>query len=117
MLMRSLAGTHRRFQPNALSLRAVLSASLLLAYVVLAGEAIHCQYYVSEHTQHEGSQSPTPTHSTHCILANHGSATPPRGVSLGAHPLPLFSFLPLRAQILDATELVASAPARAPPLV
>jgi hypothetical protein len=93
---------------------------LVLAYVGLAGEAIHCQYFPSEHNQHaEHSTIPTPAtdHATHCLVANHaGSAT------VNAHesePLPALAptvrLLPDESLSL-VSRLVRLTPVRAPPL-
>ena len=105
------------FRPATSSWRVFVSAGLLVAYVILAGEAIHCQYFSSEHDQHGSSQPQTATHATHCILANHGSAAIPSIASLGLSALPLLRAVVHVDRAVSTTAFVASSQARAPPLV
>ena len=100
-----------------LSWRAACATGVLLAYLVLAGEAIHCQYFVSEHDQHGTSQSQGPTHAMHCIAANHGSAAIPAIASLGFDPLPPLGHTPPINPIPVKAALFGSKSARAPPAV
>jgi hypothetical protein len=100
-----------------LSWRAVCATGVLLAYLVLAGEAIHCQYSTSEHDQHGTSQSQGPTHATHCIAANHGAAAIPAIASLGADPLPPLGHTSPIDPIPVKAALFGSKSARAPPAV
>ncbi len=100
-----------------LSWRVACATGVLLAYLVLAGEAIHCQYSASEHDQHGTSPSQGPTHATHCIAANHGAAAIPAVVSLGADPLPSLGHAAPIDSIPVKTALVGSKSIRAPPAV
>jgi len=102
------------------SLRAT-AAVLLLAYLGLAGEAIHCQYFPAAHSDHTGhSTAPVPTanHSIHCLVANHAGS-----IAIdtnGSAPLPAlsstFRVLPDEGPSLVGED-VRLRPARAPPLV
>lgn len=109
------------FRAPRFSWRRVLSVGVVLAYLVLAGEAIHCQYLpTADHTaQHESSnQSPpkTSTHATHCLLANHASATIATIASLGVDTLPTIGFVQHADQFLGELVQTSYSPARAPPL-
>ncbi len=95
----------------------VASSALLVAYLVLAGEAIHCQYFVDTHDHHGTSQSQSTTHATHCIVANHGSAAISAIASLGFDPLRLLGRTPFAALIALNTVFVSPSSARAPPSV
>ncbi|MEO5657815.1 MAG: hypothetical protein ABIO65_13435 [Nitrospiria bacterium] len=112
-----LAQTATFIRGRRLSWRVACATGVLLAYLVLAGEAIHCRYFVGEHDQHGTSQSQGPTHATHCLAANHGATAIPAVASLGADPLPPLGhpspidFLPVKAAD------VGSQSARAPPTV
>lgn len=103
--------------PTRFAWRAVVAMALLATYLVLAGEAIHCQYFVSEHDQHGTSPLRSTTHTTHCILANHGAAAIPSIASLGVQSLPLVSSVRYLEHTSARGLVVASAPARAPPAV
>lgn len=98
----------------------VTALVLLLAYVGLAGEAIHCQYFPSGHDQHaEHSTIPAPAtdHATHCLVANHaGSATVNADESAPLPALtPTVRLLPDESLFL-VSRLVRLTPVRAPPL-
>ena len=98
--------------------RTLISAGLVVAYLVLVGDAVRCQYFSAEHEHHGGPESPRATsHATHCVLANHGSATIPSiGVS-GIQPLPLTGHTPAPQTWLAHTPFAAPSHARAPPAV
>ena len=115
--MRLLHRVSNIFRRAARSWRAVASVCLVTSYLVLTGEAIHCQYLSSEHGQHENSSSRTATHSTHCILANHGSATLPAIASVGVYSLPFLGSFQLIEPPLGGAAFAVSPPARAPPAV
>ncbi len=107
----SLSGSGR-------SLRAT-AAVLLLAYFALAGEAIHCQYFLPAHSQHaEHSTDPVPTtdHTIHCLVANHAGsvAVNSNGSSPLPAPAPTLYVLPDEGLSL-VSSLTRLTPARAPP--
>lgn len=93
----------------------LVTLGLLLAYVVLAGEAIHCRYFADPHERHGNSQSPANTHATHCIAANHGATAIPSITALAPHSLPLIESVSSVERNFGRTVFVASTPARAPP--
>ncbi len=108
---------NRVMRPPTVPWRTVLSVTLLVGYLALAGDAIRCQYSSPEHDHHGGSSPSDPAHATHCVLANHGSAAIPSIASLGAEPLEPVGSLPIVAPLLAGMLLIASASARAPPAV
>lgn len=100
------------------SWRVTVSVGLVVAYLVLAGDAIRCQYFTSEHDHHRSSSSQNQTHhATHCLIANHGATAIPAVASLGADPLPpLGHTSPIDVLPVKAAD-VGSQSARAPPAV
>jgi len=97
--------------------RAVLSVPLLVGYLVMAGDAIRCQYSSPEHDHHGESAPSSPLHGMHCVAANHGSAAIPSIAALGNEPLEPVGALPIVAPLIGGMLLIASASARAPPSV
>jgi len=94
-----------------------ITVGVLVAYLVLAGDAIRCQYFSPDHHHHGSSSTNDPSHAMHCVLANHGSAALPSIASLGTEPLELVGSLPTVAPFLGAMQLLTSPSARAPPPV
>ncbi len=97
--------------------RAAVAVGVLVAYLILAGDAIRCQYFSPDHHHHGAPSTGDPSHATHCVLANHGSAALPSITSLGTEPLELVGSLPTVAPLIAGMRLLASASARAPPLI
>ena len=93
------------------------AVGVLIAYLVLSGDAIRCQYFPPDHHHHSGSSTGDPSHATHCVLANHGYAAIPSIASLGTEPIELVGALPIVAPLIAGMLLLASASARAPPPV
>jgi hypothetical protein len=96
------------------------AAVLLLAYIGLAGEAIHCQYFPAahnEHSDHSPGPAPATGHDTHCLVANHaGSVVVDSDPSTPLEaPTPTLAALP-DDRIVLLSHLVRLTPARAPPL-
>lgn len=63
---------------------------LILAYIALAGETIHCQYFPTAHNEH-GEHSPSepatsPDHTVHCLVASHGGSVAVNTHSSGSLP-------------------------------
>ncbi|HET8761039.1 MAG TPA: hypothetical protein VFN94_08215 [Nitrospiria bacterium] len=57
--------------------RSLFSVCLLIAYAVLVGDAIHCQYSSVDHDHHDVPKPQSAENTTHCLVANHGSAALP----------------------------------------
>jgi len=94
----------------------ILSAGLVTAYFVLAGEAIHCQYFPSAHEGHGGAPSRPATHATHCLLANHGTSLAIHSAgSTSQHLLRVVGLIVNPGHNISGTGFVPSTPARAPP--
>ncbi|MFZ5862089.1 MAG: DUF2946 family protein [Nitrospirota bacterium] len=97
-------------------------AALILAYVALAGETIHCQYLTPSHAEHgdhsSSSDRATTDHKIHCLVANHSGS-----VTVNAHasaPLPVLA--PTAHVAVDDFTLTVSnrvriTPSRAPPVL
>lgn len=103
------------------ALRTVVAA-LILAYVALAGETIHCQYFAPTHGEHGGHSSSKPTtspdHAKHCLIASHGSSATAVTQSADAAP----EFVQTTRVVIDdlpsaISHLVRLTPTRAPPVV
>ncbi len=103
------------------TLRAVVSA-LILAYVALAGESIHCQYFQTSHGEHGDHSSSEPTtaqdHTTHCLVAKHGGSVAVDARSSTSLP----ELAPTARIVVDdrpsyVTRLIRLTPARAPPVL
>lgn len=102
-------------------LRPVIAA-LILAYIGLAGETIHCQYFAASHNQHgdHSSSEPatSPDHTTHCLVAKHGGSA-----AVDAHASSSLPVLTPTAKIVvndlsfHVTRLVRLTPSRAPPVL
>ena len=107
---------NRVMRPPTLPWRVVLSVSVLVVYLAMAGDAIRCQYSSPEHDHHGKSTPSSPLHGMHCVAANHGAAAIPSIASLGNEPLEFLGSLPVIAPLLGAMLFIASASARAPPL-
>lgn len=115
MVKAASAMSSRLRRPRLSSWRAVVSLGLVLAYVVLVGEAIHCQYVPPDHTAHHESSAKPSNHSTHCLLANHASATLPALAWFGVDSLPSLGAVRLAEAVLGELATVSFSPARAPP--
>ncbi len=96
-------------------------AALILAYVALAGETIHCQYFAPTHSEHGDQSSSTgtnsPDHTAHCLIASHGSSATTNTQSSGVAP----EFVQATPVVIDElpsaiSHLVRLTPTRAPPL-
>ena len=54
--------------------RLILASVVIVNYLVLLGEAIHCQYFDHDHAAHHHSQAQAKDHKAHCATAGHCSA-------------------------------------------
>jgi len=68
--MKFLFAPWSRFQPW----RVVVATGLIVSYLALTGEAIHCQYFDHNHSSHQHSSAPAKDHKAHCATAGHCSA-------------------------------------------
>lgn len=97
--------------------RSLVAAGLMVSYLALTGEAIHCQFVSTTHHEHQGKTSKQVNHANHCLLANHSSATMAADVVVA---IPVLSPIGLHRDFphpRDTTPLFALLPARAPPNV
>lgn len=109
---------HHASRSRCSSWRAILSAGLVAAYFILAGEAIHCQYFPSAHGDHGGSPLRPAAHATHCLLSNHGTSIAIHSAaSAGQSPLHVIGLIVTRDPDIAGHGFTPSAPARAPPSV
>ena len=100
------------------SWRGLVSVALLIGYMTLAAEAIHCQYQSTptSHHAHGSSDAASVNHGTHCLLANHGtSATLHSAAWLMIDSPDRTVRVTELNPILPSGDDSVSAPARAPP--
>jgi hypothetical protein len=91
----------------------VLSFALMVCYLALMGEAIHCQYY--NHATHHHTSGPVKDHKAHCAAAGHCAAAIQTSTLTDAHPLPVSTLILNSNPGLDGFALVRSNIPRAPP--
>ena len=96
--------------------QAAFCVALLVAYLALAGDAIRCQYASAAHAHHGLPQSQGEADATHCLMANHGSATIPTIAPLGFQSFHVVGQILAGDYHVSPEAFVASTPARAPPL-
>ena len=97
--------------------RAFFAAGLVVGYVGLIGEAVHCQFIPAEHHNHQRDSPRQVSHATHCLLANHSSATLPAAVVVAIPVLYPVALPWERGHHRNAAPHFALFPARAPPSV
>jgi hypothetical protein len=102
------------------TLRAAVAA-LILAYIALAGETIHCQYFPTSHNEHdEHSTEPkrTTDHTTHCLVASHATSTAvtANAGALIQIPTPTARLVAIE-NFTSVSALFRLTPSRAPPVL
>jgi len=94
----------------------MVAATMMLGYLSLMGEAIHCQYFVQDHEAHHHSSSRPSHHATHCLTASHCAAAAIHSVGVAHHnTLELLGLLFGPNPVLPGTGIVIAKSARAPP--
>lgn len=107
-------------QPTRFTWRVVVSAVLMVGYLALMGESIHCQYVSETQPEHHHSSSSAPpvNHQTHCLAANHGATAAIHSVVLSPIDVPnQVGFLLTKNQPVPDSRFIAPGTARAPPTV
>jgi len=98
----------------------MLVVAVLLSYLALTGEAIHCQYFDHDHDHaaHHQSSEQNNGHQSHCRMACHCAATAIQTTTIThASPLQVAELLfPTNPPPAGFTLIVSSSP-RAPPSV
>jgi hypothetical protein len=100
--------------------RIAVSAVLMVGYLVLMGESIHCQYVSDAPQEHHHSSSSAPplSHQTHCLAANHGATATIHSVVLSPIDIPnQIGFLLTKNHPVPDSRFIAPGTARAPPTV
>jgi hypothetical protein len=95
--------------------RALVAVGLVISYLALTGEAIHCQFVPTNHHAHQGKTSKQVNHANHCLLANQSSATMTTAVVVA---IPVLFPIGLHGEsphYRDTPSPFALLPARAPP--
>jgi len=98
--------------------RLILASVVIVNYLVLLGEAIHCQYFDHDHDAHQHSSVPAKDHKAHCAVAGHCSAAAIQTATIsGIDPLQLAELRLHSDPALAGFSLVISSSPRAPPSV
>ena len=107
---------HRRTFPRW---AAVLSATLIVAFLGLVGADIHCQYKSLAPSQHEHQQPESPqTGLFHCLYAHQAASTALVSLGLVAlHSIEVVGSSSLDEPLIHASMARTSLAARAPPAV
>ncbi|HET6465214.1 MAG TPA: hypothetical protein VFH55_06360 [Nitrospiria bacterium] len=99
------------------SWRFILTAGVIISYLTLTGEAIHCQYATHTHEEHHSSSSHD-HHATHCIMSTHcAAAAMHSAVCVQCSPLRLFARLGGDNPIAHESGGIIVPSSRAPPSV
>jgi hypothetical protein len=95
-----------------------LVVAVLLSYLALTGEAIHCQYFAHDHDAHQHSSVPAKDHKAHCAVAGHCSAAAIQTASItGVDPIQVAALLFHSTPALAGFSVSLSSSPRAPPSV
>ena len=93
-----------------------LVAAVLLSYLALTGEAIHCQYFAHDHDAHQHSSVPAKDHKAHCAVAGHCSAAAIQTATItGIDPIQVAALLFHSTPALAGFNVSLSSSPRAPP--
>ncbi|HTP40972.1 MAG TPA: hypothetical protein VML36_00980 [Nitrospiria bacterium] len=91
---------------------------VLLSYLALTGEAIHCQYFDHDHAAHHHSSEQTKGHQSHCMMAGHCAATALQTATITViDPVQVAALLFHSTPALAGFSVSLSSSPRAPPSV
>jgi len=113
-MLKSFCSQWSRFQPW----RMIITIGVVVSYLALTGEAIHCQYFDHNHTTHQHSPAPAKDHKAHCAVAGHCSAAAIQTAAFaGIHPHQVAALVLPSSPAFAGFALVGSSAPRAPPSV
>ncbi len=95
--------------------RPILSLGLVIAYLLLVGDAMHCQYSSVSHDHHGAPQSQASEDATNCLVANHGAAALPAIAPSGSPSLHAIEHIHYDDRLVALSTTLGSTLSRAPP--